>query len=132
MTKLSQKEPIQFEEEEETPKNIFQKIVKFCLVTKPDKKPLLTLLLKRILIPSLQKLWFQLIVLVLWIAVSFLCVHLTNFMQEGLEQSRVARYDSQVAKYFEAEVRTHHMFSRILNFLLLIDFPKKKQYSIVR
>ena len=118
-TKFSQKEPIKFEEEEETPKNIFQKIVKFCLVTKPDKKPLLTLLLKRILIPSLQKLWFQLIVLVLWIAVSISCFHLTSFMQEGLEQSRVARYDSQVAKYFEAEVRNHHMFLRILNFLFV-------------
>ena len=111
MTKFSQKEPIQFEEEEETPKNIFQKIVKFCLVTKPDKKPFLTLLLKRILIPCIQKLRFQLVVLVLWIALSFYCVHLTNFMQEGLEQSRVARYDSQVAKYFEAEVCNHHVFT---------------------
>ena len=125
-SKFSQVEPIQFDEGEETPKNIFQKIVKFCLVTKPDKKPLLTLLLKRILIPCLQKLWFQLIVLVLWIAVSFLCVHLTSFMQEGLEQSRVARYDCQVAKYFEAEVRNHCILSRILNFLLVIDFSRKK------
>ena len=125
MTKFSQKEPIQFEEEEETPKNIFQKIVKFCLVTKPDKKPFLTLLLKRILIPCIQKLWFQLIVLVLWIAVSISCFHLTSFMQEGLEQSRVARYDSQVAKYFEAEVRNHHMFSRILNILFFFLFSRK-------
>ena len=125
MTKFSQKEPIQFEEEEETPKNIFQKKVKFCLVTKPDKKPFLTLLLKRILIPCIQKLRFQLVVLVLWIALSFYCVHLTNFMQEGLEQSRVARYDSQVAKYFEAEVRNHHMFSRILNILFFFLFSRK-------
>ena len=127
MTKFSQKEPIQFEEEEETPKNIYQKIVKFCLVTKPDKKPLLTLLLKRILIPCLQKLWFQLIVLVLWIAVSVSCFRLTSSMQEGLEQSRVARYDSQVAKYFEAEVRTHHMPSRILDVLFVNCFSKKKK-----
>jgi hypothetical protein len=62
----------------------------------------------------------------LWIAVSFLCVHLTSFMQEGLEQSRVARYDCQVAKYFEAEVRNHCILSRILNFLLVIDFSRKK------
>ena len=46
-------------------------------------------------------------------------------MQEGLEQSRVARYDSQVAKYFEAEVRNHHMFSRILNILFVLFFQEK-------